>query len=149
MIYAGFKFGLVTGAMINFIGLYLSCVLGYRFGRWNSTDLGKSPNPKLLKFNRWLQEKGIRVVLFFRILPIIPNNIVSIGSGFARLSEKRHAIYSGFSILQSFFYSFVGSFLLKAVIGDLHLEITVYHGIAVIVLIAFMLYVKLSYKSDN
>lgn len=149
MVYAGFKFGLVTGVIINFIGLYLSCVIGYRVGRWSSSDLSKSPHPKLLKFNKWIQEKGIKVVIFLRILPLIPNNFTSIGSGFARISEKQHAIYSGFSILQSIFWSFIGSYLLKTVIGDLHLEITIYHGFALVLLIGFMLYVKHLLNSDT
>ena len=149
MIYAGFKFGLVTGAFINYIGLYLSCVIGYRIGRWSSSDLSKSPHPKLIKFNSWIQEKGIKVVIFLRILPIIPNNFTSIGSGFARISEKQHALYSGFTILQSFFFSFVGANLLKTVIGDLRLEITIYHGLALIFLFAILIYVKRILNSDT
>ena len=149
MIYAGFKFGLVIGAFINFAGLYLSCVIGYRIGRWSSSDLSKSPHPKLVKFNKWIQEKGIKVVIFLRILPLIPNNFTSIGSGYARISEKQHALYSGFSILQSFFYSFVGAYLLKTIIGDLRLELTIYHGIALIILIVLMVYAKHIFKSDK
>ncbi len=149
MIYAGFKFGMVTGALINFIGLYLSCVIGYRIGLWSSSDLSKSPHPKLVKFNSWIEEKGIRVVIFFRILPIIPNNFTSIGSGFARISERKHALYSGFAIIQSLFWSFVGASLLKTVIGDLHLEITIYHGFALVFLIALLFYVKHLFKTED
>ena len=149
MIYAGFKFGLLTGALINFLGLYASCVLGHRFGRWSSTDLSKNLNPRIQKFNSWVEEKGIQVVIFLRILPIIPNNIASIGSGFARLSEKQHAFYSGFSIVQSFFWSFLGSYLLRTVIGDLQLEVTMYHGIVLVLLIVFMFYVRYRYNSNK
>lgn len=149
MIYAGFKFGLIEGTIINFLGLYASCIIGHRFGRWSSSDLSKSSNPRMIKFNKWVEEKGIKVVIFLRILPIIPNNITSIGSGFAKISEKQHSIYSGLAILQSFFWSFLGSYFLKEVIGDISLEITIYHGIFFLLLIAFVFYVKYRYSSNN
>lgn len=149
MIYAGFKFGLIQGTIINFLGLYASCIIGHRFGRWSSSDLSKSSNPRMIKFNKWVEEKGIKVVIFLRILPIIPNNITSIGSGFAKISEKQHSIYSGLAILQSFFWSFLGSYFLKEVIGDISLEITIYHGIFFLLLIAFVFYVKYRYSSNN
>lgn len=103
----------------------------------------------MIKFNKWVEEKGIKVVIFLRILPIIPNNITSIGSGFAKISEKQHTIYSGLAILQSFFWSFLGSFFLKTLIGDINLEITIYHGIFFLLLIAFVFYVKYRYNSNN
>lgn len=149
MIYSGFRFGLITGTLINFLGLYTSCILGYRFGLWSSTDLDKNHNPRMKKFQEWVQEKGIKVVIFLRILPLIPNNITSIGSGFSKLSEKQHALFSGFSILQSFFWSLVGSFLLKTLIGELSLEITVYHGLMLLLLIGILFYLKYSRNSKD
>lgn len=149
MIYAGFRFGLITGALINFFGLYASCIIGYRFGLWSSNDLGKRSNPRMQKFQNWAQEKGIKIVLFLRILPLIPNNITSIGSGYAKLSERQHALYSGFSILQSFFWSFIGSHLLMAIIGELHLEITIYHGLILVLLISALIFLKYSSNSKN
>ena len=149
MIYAGFKFGLIMGTFINFIGLYLSCIIGYRFGKWSSIDLEKRTSPKMQKFHNWVEEKGIKAVAFLRVIPLIPNNITSIGSGFSRLSEKRHAVYSSFSILQSFFWSFLGSYMLQNSIHNLRLDITIYHILILILLIIFMVFFKLKFSNND
>lgn len=149
MIYAGFRFGLIAGAIINYIGLYISCIIGYRFGKWSSTDLTKGSNPKMQKLNDLINEKGDRVVLFLRIFPIIPNNVTSIGSGFVNVSEKKHSIYSGFSIIQSFFWSFLGSIILRNQIRDLKLELTIYHGLVLVALFLFLVYVRYRINSNN
>ncbi len=149
MIYAGFRFGFIAGTLINFFGLYTSCIIGYRFGRWGSSDLSKNLSPRIQKIDDLIKEKGINIVIFLRILPLIPNNITSIGSGFARVSEKQHALFSGLSLIQSCFWSFLGSNLLNNRINDLELEINKYHGILLMLLIMFMLYVKYRFNSNS
>ncbi|MCY3413759.1 MAG: VTT domain-containing protein [Candidatus Heimdallarchaeota archaeon] len=145
MIYSGYKFGFLPGTLINFTGLYLSCILGYRFGRWGSID---SSSPKMQKFNDWIQKRGMNAVLFLRILPLIPNNVTSIGSGFAKLPEKTHALYSLFCIIQSAFWCFLGSRLLNSLISDLELDVTLFHLFLGLTVILGLVYLKKKYGSD-
>lgn len=149
MIYSGFRFGIIGGTLINYVGLYVSCIIGYRFGKWGSSDLSQNLSPRMQKIHDLIEEKGINIVIFLRILPIIPNNITSIGSGFARVSEKKHALISGFAIIQSLFWSFLGSNLLNNRINNLELEINKYHGLLLMLVIMFMLYVKYRFNSDG
>ena len=91
----------------------------------------------------------MNTVLFLKIFPIIPNNVTSIGSGLTRVSEKKHAFYSGFSIIQSTFWSFLGSHILKNQIKDLKLNVTVYHGLVLIFVIVLIIYLRYRAKSNN
>lgn len=141
MIYTGFKFGLLFGTLINYLGLYLSCLIGFRVGLWSSGNPEKYVNEKMRKFHNWMQNQGLRIVLLNRILPILPNNFISIGSGIAQISERKHAFFSTFLILQAFMWSFIGSFL-HPFLGDMHLELSIYHGLILFIFVIIILTVR-------
>jgi len=149
MIYSGFKFGLINGMIINFVSLYISCIVGYRFGYWSSIDM--TSNKKLQKFDNIVKNKGIKAIIVLRIIPLIPNNFTSIGSGFTKIPEKNHSAISLLCIIQSCFWAWLGSTILKSKMTDISLEITYIHFIGLILLICLLIYSKyrLKPKSDE
>ena len=61
MIYAGLKFGILFGGILNLIGLFGAAWLGYEGGFYGRFGLEKKRNnPVIQKYQKWLERNGLK-----------------------------------------------------------------------------------------
>ncbi|MHA2029997.1 MAG: TVP38/TMEM64 family protein [Candidatus Kariarchaeaceae archaeon] len=111
MLYAGFIFGTLGGGIINLIGLFGAAVLGYEGGYYGRFGLEKRRNhPVLQKYQDWLDRKGIKALIVFRIFPFTPNDVLSISSGFSKIKRAPYLIITFLTAIPyAFFIAYVGA----------------------------------------
>ncbi len=110
MIYAGVKFGTFFGGVLNLIGLFGAAWLGYEGGLYGRFGMEKRRNnPVMLKYRKWLEKNGLRSLLILRLIPITPNDVLSISSGFSRLRRYPYLIITFLTAIPyAFFISWIG-----------------------------------------
>lgn len=134
MMYTSLQLGTAEGTLVNYLGILLSMLVGYYLGRWTSVE--RTNNKHILKFQRWVNRHGMKSVVFFRLVPIMPMNMVSIGSGFSRLEMKRYMFYSALTVLPwILFWSYIGSNHAIRIIDRINLDVNAYHLVGAILVI--------------
>lgn len=86
MVYAGLIFGSFNGGIINLIGLVGAFWLGYETGLSGRFGIEKQ-KPIMQKYEIWLRKNSLISLMFLRLIPLTPNDILSISAGFARLKR--------------------------------------------------------------
>ncbi|MHA2252634.1 MAG: VTT domain-containing protein [Candidatus Kariarchaeaceae archaeon] len=119
MILVGFFFGSVFGGVINVIGLFGASWLGYELG---STRIFKRKriisNKYYVLAQDWLQRHGMKALIFGRILPIMPYNIISLTSGMTKLKRIQCLTINLLAAIPyAFFFAYIGSTSVDFVMG--------------------------------
>ena len=111
MVYAGFIFGTFNGGIINLAGLVGAFWLGYEAGlsgRFGIEKLRKKPI--MQKYEIWLRKHSLISLMFLRLIPLTPNDILSISAGFARLKRKPYLLVSFIgSVPYAFIWAYLGT----------------------------------------
>lgn len=92
MVIAGALFGTIKGAIYYLIAISIGISIlfwtGRRYGR--KTLKGWMGEKELNKFDEFLEKHGVTYTIFLgRLLPIIPNDVMSFGIGLTKVSFKR------------------------------------------------------------
>ncbi|MHA2502204.1 MAG: TVP38/TMEM64 family protein [Candidatus Kariarchaeaceae archaeon] len=110
-IYSGIIYGMWAGSIFNYVGMVATIMTGYYLG-----SIGKGEKimhtPAMKKFDEWLHKRGFTAIAFLRIVPIIPYNIVSLGSGLVKLDRARYITVNALAVIP---YA-----IIFAVIGDVY-----------------------------
>ena len=111
MIYAGLEFGTAFGGVINLMGLIGAFWLGFEAGRSGRIKLDdRRSQPLLQKYQRWLDSNGLTALIFLRIFPFTPNDILSISAGFSRLKRAPYMLISFIAAVPyAFFFAYIGA----------------------------------------
>lgn len=113
---AGILFGTAFGTAYVVIGATIGAVLAFSLSRWLGAgfvaNLLKDKFQKLYTYDKKLEENGLPVVLFLRLLPLFPFNGLNFAFGLTKVSFKHHLIGTFFGILPgSFALVYFGSSL--------------------------------------
>ena len=96
--YGGLIYGPILGSIINYLGIFTAVSFGYYLGSIGKGDKLSNSSP-MIKLDAWLNEKGMFALLFLRLVPIIPYNIVSIGSGVVKFDKSSYFMINAFAII--------------------------------------------------
>ena len=89
MLFSGLYFGLLIGSIVNIIGLVVGCLINFELAYSSHESLANKMS-KLTELKEKLQEKGWRVLVPLRILPITPQDITSYASGLSRIPRRQY-----------------------------------------------------------
>lgn len=111
------SYGLVVGFLLSYIG----CVAGAWTLYWLFRYFGERPffkkfreNENVKEYAAWLDQKGLWVITLLCMVPFFPNSVITIVSGFNKMSFKKFAVASSIGILGlTLIFSFVGDDLLE------------------------------------
>ncbi len=111
MIYAGVKFGIFFGGILNLIGLFGAAWLGYEGGKYGRFGLEKRrDHPLMQKYEGWLLRNGLKSLIILRLIPLTPNDVLSVSSGFAKLPRYPYLLITFITAIPyAFIFSWVGS----------------------------------------
>ncbi len=94
VIAAASKYGIVITALVSGTGLFIGSVLVYFFGKHYSKRFNKFFNHKKLKKIKRILRKYQFSILWVRILPYNPSDIISYGAGLLAFRKKPFMIIS-------------------------------------------------------
>jgi len=115
MMYLSLIYGTFTGVWINIISFFGMTWLGYEIGRLGKLGVVENEeDSKMIRVRRWIDKYGMRAVIINRLVPLIPINFVSYGSGIADLDRKRYMLVSFVCTLPwAFIWAYVGGHYLQ------------------------------------
>jgi len=137
-IIAGFLFGPVLGLMYSLIGATIgssAVFLGSR--KYGKKLVSKVFSKKeVVHFHKLFKQKGSTVLLFGRLAPLFPNDLVSISAGLLPISFRQFTIYStlGF-IFQMVLLTFFGARLSTGNVDGSLMIISVIVGVLVFIVL--------------
>lgn len=115
MVYGGFAFGTVGGGLLNFLGLVGAVWLGFEGGYAGRISFDREQKV-VLKFQNWLENRGILALGLLRFFPLTPNDVLSITCGFFKLKRIPYLIIS---VIAAIPYAFLWSYLGATQIDEL------------------------------
>jgi uncharacterized membrane protein YdjX (TVP38/TMEM64 family) len=136
----GLAFGAVLGSVLTLLG----CVGGATISFWIARKLGKGLRPKtdrglLEKLEEQMASRGFVYVLFVRLLPFVPFDLVSYASGISRIRFRAFFLATLLGAIPgTIIYNFIGSRLAE---GNL-LASAIAFGILLLVTSILLIYRK-------
>lgn len=110
---AGFAFGIVTGIAVVSIGSTLGAAAAFLVGRtlargWIEAKV--AGNPKFRAIDQAIGEQGFKMVLFLRLSPVFPFNLLNYALGLTRVSFRDYVLASWIGMLPAtLVYVYLGS----------------------------------------
>lgn len=136
----GFIFGITLGVIITLIGAMMGATLAFFLARFLARDFfSKILAHYMPQVNEMSKKSGFRVVFLARLVPILPNSVVSYAAGLSRINFSGFFLASVFGkIPEIVIYTALGHSLEKA--EGLFTKITV------LIIILSLLYFSLQSK---
>jgi uncharacterized membrane protein YdjX (TVP38/TMEM64 family) len=98
---------------IGYVGIMIGIIIMYAIGRFGRDGLiAKIVKPeKLAKFQDYNTKKELVVLITLFIFPILPDNVICIGAGLAKLSFRNFIFVALFTkLITTFIYSYFTKF---------------------------------------
>ncbi len=110
MVFAGIAFGIAGGTILNLIGLFGAAWLGYEGGRLGKFGVERLRGHRLVvKYKDQLERRGNTGLSLLRLIPLTPNDILSITCGFVEFRKKPYLIISFITAIPyAFLWAYVG-----------------------------------------
>ncbi|WP_231710794.1 TVP38/TMEM64 family protein [Gracilibacillus suaedae] len=136
----GAKYGIIMGAMINWIGSVGASALFFLFARFvfvkEFQKLITKFN-KIKKFDDLISHNAFIAVLFSRMTPIIPPPVINIYSGLSAMSFKTYILATAIGQIPGMIvYAFIGNQLFES-IQHLVIGVGIYLGFLIIVILFY------------
>ncbi|MFS1514849.1 TVP38/TMEM64 family protein [Chengkuizengella sp. SCS-71B] len=107
----GYTFGPWWGTLYDLIGATLGACLAFVIAR----SLGRETierwlGDKMKKMDDISEEKGFRTILFFRLVPLVPFDVINYGAGLSKVKLKDYALATLIGIIPgAFAYNYLGA----------------------------------------
>lgn len=107
---AGVVFGPILGIVLNSIGFFISGTLAFFIARVLGQDaVNKILRGKALNLNNKLEDNGLKVLFFLRLLPVLPYDPVSYAAGLSKIKYKDFILASVMGVMPEIIcYSIIG-----------------------------------------
>lgn len=96
----GTLFGVLAGSLLTLlgatIGATLAFALGRRLGRAAARDLS---GPRSARFDRWMRRRGFMALLYLRLVPVVPFNLLNYAAGVTGISTRAYVTATAVGIV--------------------------------------------------
>jgi uncharacterized membrane protein YdjX (TVP38/TMEM64 family) len=97
---SGALFGVPAGSLPTLTGAVAGATLAFEIAR----RVGRAPvkelaGPREVRIERWLREHGFVALLYARLVPVVPFNILNYAAGLAGLSRRSYVIATALGIV--------------------------------------------------
>lgn len=83
---AGVLFGAAWGTVLTLLGATAGATAAFLVARWLGRErVERLTDGKIARLDRWLSNRGLGAVLFLRLVPLFPFNVVNYGAGLTGL----------------------------------------------------------------
>lgn len=106
--------GPLKGALIGFCGTTIGIIVMFLIAKFASRNIiNKIVNEKKLdKFNRYIQKNDTLIIIMLFILPILPDEVICIGAGLAKLNSYK---FIGIAAISKLFTSISLSYSIEII----------------------------------
>ncbi|MBB6670373.1 VTT domain-containing protein [Cohnella nanjingensis] len=112
-----FMYGTLPGALLCWTGAWISSLLMYAYTRFfysEQTNKWLSANERIVSFHAKMKKNPFVSILLARLIPVLPQSIVSIYAGAASISFPVYALASAIGKIPGMLiYAFIGKHLLS------------------------------------
>ena len=151
MFYGGLKYGFWWGSLINMVGLLMTTLFGYMVGLLGKMEKVME-HPTMNKFKEQVDKRGIAAVGFLRVIPILPYNVTSIGSGMLKVDFKKYFMVNlaclPYAIIWAFLGDVFGETLRSRIKLELNWNLLLPTIIVVVVLFFLIRYLKIRFGQE-
>jgi uncharacterized membrane protein YdjX (TVP38/TMEM64 family) len=97
---AGALFGIVAGGLLTLVGAVIGATLALLIGR----RLGRAPverfaNRHIDGFDAWMRQHGFLALLYARLVPVVPFNLLNYAAGVTGMSTRRYVTATAIGII--------------------------------------------------
>ncbi|MBD1373070.1 TVP38/TMEM64 family protein [Hazenella sp. IB182357] len=109
----GLTFGPFWGTLYDLIGASLGAYLAFGISRWLGRDtVRKLIGKRLQSFEAQADKYGFRTILFLRLVPLVPFDVINYGAGLTKIRFRDYAIATTIGIIPgAFAFNYLGSSL--------------------------------------
>ncbi|MDX1619484.1 MAG: TVP38/TMEM64 family protein [Nitriliruptorales bacterium] len=107
---AGIVFGTWWGTLLSIIGATLGAAAAFELGRWLGRDLvERIAGERISQFDDWLERRGFTAVLYTRLVPIFPFNLLNYAAGVSGVQRRDYLVATAVGIIPgTFAYAALG-----------------------------------------
>lgn len=116
----GALFGSVQGTLLTVVGATLGATGAFAVGRrLGREQVERIAGKRVGRLDAWMEEHGFLAVLYTRLIPVVPFNILNYAAGIAGLRLRDYVIATAIGIVPgTFAYAELGHSLTSCVAGD-------------------------------
>ncbi len=96
----GALFGIAIGSLLTLIGAVTGATIAFLIGRrLGRAQVERLAGPRRERFEQWLRRRGALALLYARLVPIIPFNLLNYAAGVSGISTRRYVLVTAVGIL--------------------------------------------------
>ncbi|GAB4305713.1 MAG: hypothetical protein Kow0069_01870 [Promethearchaeota archaeon] len=110
----GLIFGFWTGTLLSFTGIMMTAFVGFTIAsKGGAPVIEKAIGEKNVELlDRFISRYGIWAIIVGRLVPFIPFDLITYGSGLVHLKKRDFVVGTAIgTVPRSFFYAYIGSIL--------------------------------------
>lgn len=90
---AGVLFGTAFGTVLAVVGASLGAAAAFEIGRWLGREqVERVAGERISRFDDWLERRGFTAVLYVRLIPVIPFNVLNYAAGVTGLRRRDYLL---------------------------------------------------------
>lgn len=106
----GLIFGTWWGTLLSVIGASLGAAAAFEIGRWLGRDqVERISGERISRFDDWLGRRGFSAVLYVRLIPVFPYNLINYAAGVTGVRRRDYLVATAVGIVPgTFAYAALG-----------------------------------------
>ncbi len=106
----GVLFGVALGTVYAVVGASIGATLSFFVGRrLGRSEVEKIAGQRLGKLDRWLERNGFVAVLYLRLIPVVPFNVLNYAAGVTGIQSRDYVLATAIGIVPgTFAYAALG-----------------------------------------
>jgi uncharacterized membrane protein YdjX (TVP38/TMEM64 family) len=107
----GALFGIVAGSLLTSIGAVAGATLAFFIGRrLGRVQVERLAGRRIGRFDEWMRRRGFLALLYARLVPVVPFNLLNYAAGVAGISARSYVTATAIGIIPgTIAYTAVGS----------------------------------------
>lgn len=135
----GALFGSVQGTVLTVVGATIGATGAFLVGRWLGREqVERIAGRGVVRLDDWMQQHGFLAILYTRLIPVVPFNVLNYAAGIAGLRLRDYVIATAVGIVPgTFAYAELGHSLTGCVAGGDACDLTSPAFLVAVALIVF------------
>ena len=96
----GALFGVVAGSLLTLLGAVIGATVAFALGRrLGRTGVQALAGQRSARFDRWVRKRGFLALLYLRLVPVVPFNLLNYAAGVTGMSTRAYVTATAVGIV--------------------------------------------------